>query len=72
MLFTDEDLQTMFGMFDIVRKGTITADQYKQAMSTLGVDNPADPAGSTVSFDEFSALAKEGLSASAKGYTEGR
>jgi hypothetical protein len=34
MLFTDEDLQTMFGMFDIVRKGTITADQYKQGAVT--------------------------------------
>ena len=30
MLFTDEDLQTMFGMFDIVRKGSITSEQYKQ------------------------------------------
>ena len=29
------------------------------AMSTLGVDDPADPAGATVTFDEFSALAKE-------------
>merc|ERR1712167_26 len=43
MLFTDEDLQTMFLMFDIVRKNSITVDQYKQAMSTLGVDDPADP-----------------------------
>ena len=35
MLFTDEDLQTMFGMFDIVRKGTITVDQYKQGVALL-------------------------------------
>merc|ERR1712054_575916 len=64
MLFTEEDLKTMFGMFDIVRKGSITADQYKQAMTTLGVDTPADPAGPNVTFDEFSTLAKEGLSGS--------
>merc|ERR1712054_540024 len=72
MLFTEEDLQTMFGMFDIVRKGTITADQYKQAMSTLGVDTPVDPAGPTVTFEEFAALAKEGLAGNAKSFTQGR
>merc|ERR1712054_643488 len=53
MLFTEEDLQTMFGMFDIVRKGTITVDQYKQALQTLGVDNPVDPSGTAVTFEEF-------------------
>merc|ERR1712146_229043 len=72
MLFTDEDLQTMFGMFDIVRKGHITVDQYKQAMATLGINNPADPASSTVTYEEFAALAKDGLAGSAKAYTEGR
>merc|ERR1711988_630720 len=72
MLFTEEDLQTMFGMFDIVRKGTITAEQYKQAMATLGVDSPVDPAGATVTFDEFSTLAKEGLAGNAKSFTQGR
>merc|ERR1711907_832591 len=51
MLFTDDDLQTMFSMFDIVRKGSITVDQYKQAMSTLGVDQPANPSGANVSFE---------------------
>merc|ERR1711967_221337 len=66
MLFTDEDLQTMFGMFDIVRKGTITVGQYKQAMSTLGVVDPADPASTAVTFEEFATLAKEGLAGSAK------
>merc|ERR1711904_316047 len=71
MLFTEEDLKTMFGMFDIVRKGTITADQHKQAMTTLGVDSPADPAGATVTFEEFSTLAKEGLTGSARSYVEG-
>merc|ERR1712146_61629 len=72
MLFTDEDLQTMFLMFDIVRKNSITVDQYKQAMGTLGVDDPAEPAGAQVTFEEFATLAKEGLAGSAKMYTEGR
>merc|ERR1712054_363076 len=72
MLFTDDDLQTMFSMFDIVRKGSITVDQYKQAMSTLGVDQPANPSGANVSFEEFSKLAKEGLRDSAQAYTDGR
>merc|ERR1711988_1109547 len=72
MLFTDEDLQTMFLMFDIVRKNSIAVDQYKQAMGTLGVDDPAEPAGPQVTFDEFALLAKEGLAGSAKAYTEGR
>merc|ERR1712146_265823 len=72
MLFTDDDLQTMFGMFDIVRKGNITVDQYKQAMVTLGVDSPVDPAGNTVTFEEFATLAKEGLAGSARAYTAGR
>merc|ERR1711988_824159 len=72
MLFTDEDLQTMFGMFDIVRKGTISVEQYKQAMATLGVDDPADPSGPAVSYEEFATLAKDGLAGSAKAYTEGR
>ena len=36
MLFTEEDLQTMFGMFDIVRKGTISVDQYKQGNISHG------------------------------------
>jgi len=72
MLFTDDDLQTMFSMFDIVRKGSITVGQYKQAMSTLGVDEPAEPSGVNVSFEEFSKLAKEGLRDSAQAYTDGR
>merc|ERR1712216_525962 len=66
MLFTDDDLRTMFDMFDIVRKGSISTSQYKQAMSTLGVDDAAEPSGSNVSFDEFSKLAKEGLRDSAQ------
>merc|ERR1711959_44785 len=72
MLFTDDDLRTMFDMFDIVRKGSITVSQYKQAMSTLGVEAAAEPATAIVSFDEFSKLAKEGLRDSAQSYIDGR
>merc|ERR1711988_1957365 len=53
MLFTSEDLRTMFDMFDIVRKGSISVDQYKQAMSTLGINEPAEPSSAMVTFDEF-------------------
>merc|ERR1712224_1120855 len=72
ILFEEEDLKTMFGMFDVVRKGTITVAQYKQAMVTLGVEQPTDPSGSAVNYEEFAALAKEGLANSVKDYTEGR
>lgn len=38
-LVTDEDLETMFGMFDVTGKGAINVSQTNQALRTLVGDS---------------------------------
>ena len=51
-IFTDTDVETMFGMFDPTGTGFITNEQCKQAFSSLCLQAPSDVADS-VSKDEF-------------------
>jgi Ca2+-binding EF-hand superfamily protein len=36
-IFEEEDLRTMFAMFDVKSSGYINLSQYKQAMQNLGI-----------------------------------
>lgn len=38
--FTEADITTLFEMFDPTGKGSITVSQYKQALQSLGIDEP--------------------------------
>ncbi|KAG7395644.1 EF-hand calcium-binding domain-containing protein 10 [Phytophthora boehmeriae] len=38
--FDEQDLKAMFTAFDIKEQGTITPDQYSQALRNLGIDKP--------------------------------
>eukprot|EP01006_Ploeotia_vitrea_P000596 TRINITY_DN103325_c0_g1_i1.p1 TRINITY_DN103325_c0_g1~~TRINITY_DN103325_c0_g1_i1.p1 ORF type:complete len:141 (+),score=10.07 TRINITY_DN103325_c0_g1_i1:25-447(+) len=39
-LFTEKDIQTMFGFFDITGKGTVSLQQYFKALNACGIDYP--------------------------------
>ena len=38
--FSEANVKTMFGMFDLVGRGFLTPEQYRQALRSLGVDAP--------------------------------
>mmetsp|Transcript_31311 Transcript_31311/g.36882 ORF Transcript_31311/g.36882 Transcript_31311/m.36882 type:complete len:138 (+) Transcript_31311:15-428(+) len=38
--FTDKDITTLFEMFDPTGKGSISHEQYQQALMSLGIDKP--------------------------------
>ena len=38
--FSEANVATMFSMFDVNGVGFITPDQYKQALHSLGIENP--------------------------------
>jgi hypothetical protein len=38
--FSEANVKTMFGMFDLVGRGFLTPDQYRQALRSLGIDAP--------------------------------
>mmetsp|Transcript_39188 Transcript_39188/g.85253 ORF Transcript_39188/g.85253 Transcript_39188/m.85253 type:complete len:215 (-) Transcript_39188:393-1037(-) len=65
--FLDNDLKTMFSMFDITGRGTITIDQCNAAMATLmgpGKDakDALGPEKALLTCDEFISVMKEALS----------
>merc|ERR1712224_392808 len=39
--FSEQDVKTMFSMFDTTQKGHISKDQYAQALRSLGIDKPS-------------------------------
>ena len=51
-IFTETDVETMFGMFDPTGTGFITKDQCKQAFSSLCLQAPSE-VNDSVSKDEF-------------------
>merc|ERR1719198_262246 len=38
--FTNEDIATLFDMFDPTGGGSISLEQYQQALLSLGIENP--------------------------------
>mmetsp|Transcript_7030 Transcript_7030/g.12156 ORF Transcript_7030/g.12156 Transcript_7030/m.12156 type:complete len:222 (+) Transcript_7030:231-896(+) len=64
--FLDSDLKTMFSMFDITGRGTITIDQCNAAMGTLmgpgkDVKDSLPPAQKLLNCEEFIKVMKEAL-----------
>ena len=42
-LFSEKDIQTMFGFFDITGKGTVNQQQYLRALNACGIEFPDLP-----------------------------
>lgn len=68
MPYTNDDLETMFGMFDMMGKGSIKAAQANEAMKVLtGISGSAGKGGpmydpsAPVMKDDFVKLAKDAL-----------
>ncbi|KAK6175319.1 hypothetical protein SNE40_013807 [Patella caerulea] len=64
-LFDDSNIRSVFGILDPTNKGFITLQQYKEAMTTLGVKNyPSSPElqeNELINMDTFYKDAKKGL-----------
>ena len=56
-IFTEKDVETMFGMFDPTGTGVISKEQAKQGFASLCLTVP--DLGETVSKEDFCRLAKE-------------
>ena len=39
-LFQDKDVEVMFGVFDLTKRGYLTQTQYLRALSAVGIDTP--------------------------------
>merc|ERR1712195_37626 len=65
-LYSEEDLKVMFGMFDLTRRGWISKQQYSQAMSILSTEAAPEPESDNISFEKFTALAKQSMADWAK------
>eukprot|EP00239_Pterosperma_sp_CCMP1384_P008659 CAMPEP_0197857488 /NCGR_PEP_ID=MMETSP1438-20131217/30611_1 /TAXON_ID=1461541 /ORGANISM="Pterosperma sp., Strain CCMP1384" /LENGTH=215 /DNA_ID=CAMNT_0043473339 /DNA_START=53 /DNA_END=700 /DNA_ORIENTATION=+ len=68
--FTDQDLSTMFSMFDITGKGCITVEQCNEALATLlgpgkDVRDSLGATTRTLSCDQFVKATREALAAAA-------
>lgn len=62
--FSNEELETMFGMFDITGKGSVTAKQCNEAVKTLtGRDGPLneDEGKRAYSQEEFVSIVSSSL-----------
>lgn len=51
-LFSEKDIQTMFGFFDITGKGSITQEQYFKALNAVGIAYPDLPLPSDDQIDK--------------------
>merc|ERR1711860_380248 len=64
-LFDDTNIQSVYGMLDPTQRGYITVQQYREALTTLGIkDFPECPEGTDdgkVNFDTFLREARVGL-----------
>lgn len=64
-LFDDTNIQSIYGMLDPTGRGFITLQQYKEALTTLGIkDFPEVPEGTEdekITFDIFLREARHGL-----------
>eukprot|EP00750_Incisomonas_marina_P030419 INCI7498.3.p2 GENE.INCI7498.3~~INCI7498.3.p2 ORF type:complete len:129 (+),score=18.85 INCI7498.3:176-562(+) len=56
--FTQTDATAMFGMFDRTNSGSITPEQYEQALKCLDIKSP-QPVTSPVSLQQFLELTEE-------------
>ncbi|KAI0214480.1 hypothetical protein LSAT2_000428 [Lamellibrachia satsuma] len=68
-LFDESNIESMFGMLDPTTTGFITFEQYKEAISTLGITefdpHPEGSENNKISVDTFMQQAKRGLIKSA-------
>ncbi|KAK3101060.1 hypothetical protein FSP39_000667 [Pinctada imbricata] len=64
-LFDDSNIQSVFGMLDPTNRGYVTAQQYKEAMATLGIvafdEHPDGAKDDKITFDTFLTQARLGL-----------
>ncbi|XP_031566111.1 EF-hand calcium-binding domain-containing protein 10-like [Actinia tenebrosa] len=64
-LFDDSNIRSLFGMLDVTGKGHINYDQYKEGLSTFGIDSfDKDPPGADVdkiNSETFTKEARQGL-----------
>ena len=59
-IFNDVDLRAIYGMYDWEKKGSITGEQFTQALGNIGCANAAAPEG-TIDLDTFVTAAKAEL-----------
>lgn len=59
--FTDEDLATMFGLFDLTGKGVMSPTQFDNAMKSLGIDKRPPKVGGPVTKENFVSMARAAL-----------
>ena len=59
-IFNEVDLRAIYGMYDWEKKGSITGEQYAQALGNLGCADAAAP-GDSVDLETFVASAKAEL-----------
>lgn len=64
MIFTDEDISTMFGMFDPTGKGVISQAQFKQAVAALGLAGAAVPQTKKIDIAAFTSAINSARAAS--------
>merc|ERR1711860_39840 len=64
-LFDDTNIQSVYGMLDPTGRGFITVRQYREALTTLGInefpDTPEGTEDDKITFDLFLREAREGL-----------
>ncbi|MBN3309630.1 EFC10 protein, partial [Amia calva] len=64
-LFSDSNLDAVFGILDTTKQGYISLAQYKEALNTLGVkdfdESPEGAEFNKISLDTFKKEAKSGL-----------